>query len=84
MRYARRRDDTEADIVCALISAGCEVRRAGDIDLLVSRAGRLWGLECKTPGREKKLQPIQEWLNGRWPDYHVVSSPEEALKAVGL
>lgn len=83
MRYARRRDSSEADIIDALRKAGCEVWRGSDVDLYCARAGRLWGLECKTPGRQKRLQPIQTWLRPRWPDYHVVTTPEDALRAIG-
>lgn len=84
MRYARKRDESESAIVDALQKAGCQIWRGNEVDLYVARGGRLWGVECKSPGRQKRLQPVQRWLQANWENYCVVDSPEAALEAIGI
>lgn len=86
MRRAARTDKTQSAIVAALRKAGCQVTSLAAIgkgvpDLLVHRAMRLWLLECKTGSGD--LTPAQRAWHALWP-VHVVRSPEEALRAVGL
>ena len=86
-RYAARRDRSEGAIVDALETAGCDVLRATDIDLIVGRAGLNWLLECKSPGRasESRMRPLQKRLRASWRgQYSIVTTPAEALRAVGL
>jgi hypothetical protein len=81
MRRAAKRDDSEPAIVDALHRAGCLVERLERWDLLVSKAGRLFLLECKTGvGRATRRQERGS-LEG-WPVV-VVRTPIEALRAVG-
>lgn len=82
---AGRRDDSESAIAGALVKAGCEVDYAvrKPYDLLVSRAGVNYILECKS--RSGKLTESQVQFRERWKGpYAVVRSAAEALKAVGL
>jgi len=86
LRRAARVDKTQAEIVAALRKAGNQVESLAAVgrgvpDLIVSRASKLWLLECKT-GRGD-LTPAQREWHGRFP-VHTVRTPEEALRAVGL
>lgn len=86
MRRAAKIDATQAGIVKALRQAGCQVQSLAQIgsgvpDLLVHRAMRLWLLECKTGNGD--LTPAQRAWHALWP-VHVVRTPEEALRIVGL
>lgn len=86
-RYAAKRDANEGQIVDALEAAGCDVLRSTDIDLIVGHAGASYLLECKVPGRtsESRLRPLQKRLRASWRGhYAIVTTPEEALRAVGL
>lgn len=85
--FARRRDLNEPAIVAALEAAGCDVLRANDVDLIVGRAGMNFLLECKRPTRatQSRLRPMQKKLRQSWRgQYAIVTSPENALCAVGL
>ena len=85
-RYARARDQNEPSIVQALEAAGCDVIRGDDVDLLVGRAGVSYLIEVKRPKRatESRVQPIQRRLRDQWRgQYAIVTTPEEALRAVG-
>ncbi len=85
MRYAKRRDENEAEIVQALETAGCTVRRSDIVDLLVGRCGRSMLLEIKREGEPVRLRPIQKWFRTEWKgQYAVVQTVEQALRAVGL
>lgn len=87
MTYARRRDANEPAIVKALEAAGCDVLRAHDVDLIAGRAGESYLLEVKRPKRatESRITPIQKRLRANWRGhYAIVTTPEEALCAVGL
>ena len=90
-RYARRIDDNHTDIVAVLEKVGCLVLSIAPVgcgcpDLLVLRAGKLFLLEvkdgAKSPSR-RKLTPDQQSFHKLWP-VHVVLSPIDALRAVGL
>lgn len=85
-RYAARRDQNEPDIVEALEAIGCDVLKATDVDLIVGRHGVNYLIEVKRPKRatESRLRPIQKRLRDSWKgQYAIVSTPLEALKAIG-
>ncbi len=85
VRRAAKRDANEPGIVQALEAAGCDVLRATDVDLIVGRANQNYLLECKLPSERKRLRPIQKRLRDQWRgQYAIVTTPEEALRAVGL
>lgn len=86
MRRAAKVDATQSAIVAALRKAGCQVQSLAAIgkgvpDLLAGRAMKLWLLECKTGNGD--LTPAQRKWHALWP-VHVVRTPDEALRAVGL
>lgn len=87
-KYAKRRDANEPDIVAALLTAGCDVLRANDVDLIVGRAGLTYLIEVKATEyetREVRLKPIQRQLRDRWRGhYAIVTTAQQALAAVGL
>ena len=86
MRRAARTDKNHKEIVQALRKAGCQVQSLAAIgkgvpDLMVSRASRVWLIECKTP--HGKLTEHQRAWHALWPVF-IARSPDEALRAVGL
>ena len=89
MRRAAKIDTTQPGIVDALLAAGCKVQTlamvgCGVPDLMVARPsdGRLFLLECKSPGGGLTWQQ-EKWRQAwGWP-VHVVQTPEEALRAIG-
>jgi Holliday junction resolvase len=94
MRRAAKVDATQAAIVKALRAAGCKVLSLaacgkGVPDLLVYRDSNYCGewitlIEVKNPaGRGTSLTPDQVKFHAEWP-VTVVTTPEEALRAVGL
>lgn len=92
MRRAAKIDGTQTEIVAALRQAGCKVLSLaacgkGVPDLLVYEPavqGLLFLLEVKNPkGRGTKLTPMQVNFHSEW-EATVVTTPEEALRAVGL
>ena len=93
-RFARRTDDNHARVAKALRRAGALVHSiasagGGVPDLLVSIRGDLHLVEVKDGEKspsERALTPAQEKWHANWagPRVHVVTSPEEALTAVGL
>ena len=86
-RYARQRDLNEPEIVKALETAGCQVLKASDVDLIVGMAGRNYLIEVKRPKRasESRIRPIQRTLRDSWlGQYAIVTTAQEALQAVGL
>lgn len=90
MRRAAKIDGTQLDVVSCLREHGCKVlslaaMAKGVPDLLISRDGYgLWLLEVKNPaGRGTALTPDQVKFHNEWP-VTVVTTPEEALAAVGL
>lgn len=87
MRRAARRDASEKGIVDALEAAGVFVfRLTRPVDLLCFWRDRWFLLECKTPKRHK--QTVQSELDQqafcRAFSIPVVSTPNEALEAVGI
>ena len=99
MRWAKRRDVNEGDIVNALVARGAHVTKLGDAgapDLLVGYAGRWFLLEVKIPigskgggrqGAGGELTTAQEKWWGSLTDAcgprAIVRTPEEALAAIG-
>ena len=90
-RYAKRTDANHAEIRDALRQMGFSVRDTSGIgngypDLTVTaRAGRKVFLEIKVPGEERRLTAKErEWQAILSPDYHVVTTVEEAMAVCGL
>lgn len=97
MRRAAKVDATQAAIVTALRAAGCKVLSLaacgkGVPDLLVYQPSTnqfvaepdLFLLEVKNPaGRGMSLTPDQVKFHAEW-RVTVVTTPDEALRAVGL
>lgn len=88
MRWAAKRDSNEPEIVKALECAGWLVMKVSDKgapDLLCAKNGRLVLVEVKGP--KGKLTPAQveshQRLAASGVTVHVVTTPEEALMAVG-
>lgn len=85
-RYDKRRDTVEPSIVSALLKAGVKIMRQDEFDLLCCRASNLYMLEVKSSDYKarKGLTDGQQILrNIGWP-LQIVTTPEQALKAVGL
>lgn len=96
MNFPRRRadrvDESQPGIVLTLEAAGASVEvipgRRGRPDLLVGFRGVTYLLECKTPGRERQHREHierqarwrRDWRGG---PVEVVSTPEQALRAIG-
>ena len=83
-RYDARRDGNEADIVDALVLAGCRVLRLDKFDLLVenTNTSKVYMLEVKTAtGELTKAQ--HQLLEQGWP-LQVVRTIDEARRACGL
>lgn len=85
-RYAKRRDDNEAEIVSALRDIpGCKVELLDKpCDLLVGFQAKNILLEIKMPGRENRSdqRKQREWRE-TWPgQIRVVTSVDEALDCV--
>ena len=97
MRRAARVDANHRLIVAALRTAGCSVLSLAAVgkgcpDILVARAGINYLLEIKkktargaiSAGAARSLEGQEAWAE-RWrAPVHFVSTPEEALDAVGL
>lgn len=85
MRYAKRVDQNQDQIVSALRAAGCFVWIIGlPVDLLVGYEGKIYLVEVKTDSK-KRLTKLQEdffknWCGG---SLHRIESPEQALKMIG-
>lgn len=94
MRRAAQRDGNEQGIVDVLEQAGASVTRLsarGVPDLLVGIEGRTYLLEVKDPSAERgqaqalQLTEDQEKWHANWKGQKaVVTSPIEALEAIGL
>jgi hypothetical protein len=97
--HSTKRDANQAEIVAALFAAGCSVQDlhavgGGCPDLLVGRLAdggfrRCYLLEIKMPknkaGEPKPLTPDQVNWHWMWRGQAaIVTTPEEALRAVGL
>ena len=91
-RYAKRRDVNEPAIVTALERAGCLVLRQDvPCDLLVGSRGRWLLIEVKDgekPPSARMLTGMQALFaqdcQGHKLPFAVVTTPEEALLAVGV
>lgn len=88
-----KRDANASEIVRVLLAAGCSVQSleavgGGVSDLLVGRNGCNYLLEIKDgskPPSARRLTPAQKKWHMAWRgQVAVVSSPEEAIEAVGL
>lgn len=83
-RRAKRRDANEDQIVKALERAGAEVWITDrPADLLVYRAGRWFVLEVKMPGNGFTARQSQDRALGLCQGVVTVTTPLEALKAIG-
>lgn len=85
-RHAVKRDANEPEIIAALRAAGVAMFTTDEIDIIAGRQGVNYFLEVKLPGyRESALKPRQRDLRDKWPgQYAIVTTAEEALRAVGL
>ena len=94
MRLAAKVDANQAEIVRVLRDARCTVQHLhmvgnGCPDVLVFSpyAGRMVLLEIKDgsqPPSRRKLTKAEARFHATWPaDVHIVSSPDDALRAVG-
>lgn len=85
---ARKSDATQSAIVAALRGVGATVLDTHAIgvrgcpDLCVYWRGRVFWLECKSPGG--RISPAQRQFLEAWAGVaHVVYSPQEALTTIG-
>ena len=93
-RRAARIDDNQTAVVNALRYSGCKVQSLASVgngcpDLLVLYVGRLILLEVKDgskPPSARALTPDQRDWHANWAraPLSVVTSPEEALAALGI
>lgn len=85
---SKKRDANEGAIVAALLAVGATVERLDVVDLLVGYCGGNWLLECKTPAglkRKSKTAERQAKWQREWAgQVHIVTSPEEALRRIGI
>jgi len=82
-RYAKRRDETEPDIVKGLLKCGCQVRRQDFPDLVVRRAGRVHLLEVEGITKYRKRSAEQLEFLKAW-EIPVVKNLSEALAVLGF
>jgi hypothetical protein len=87
-RYGAKRDASEPGIVAALRSVGVSVHHLSAPnmpDLLCGYQGETHLLEVKSPGARRRLTPGQRDFMASWfgAPVAVVTTPEEALRAVG-
>ena len=91
MKYARRADGNQPEIVAALRAAGAVVQPLHTVgqgvpDLLVAFRNRTFVMEIKDPSKPKsdrKLTPAQEKWHAMWiGEKHVVETVEQALAAL--
>lgn len=90
---AKRVDANHGQVVSALRKAGglvLDLSRVGNgcADILVAYGERMWMLEIKDGSKvpsKQALNPLQVKFHKEWGHHiQVVTSPEEALRAVGL
>lgn len=93
MRRAAKVDASQDAIVCALRAAGAKVQSLAALgkgvpDLLVKYGHALFLLEVKDGGKppsKRGLTPDQvEWIEAWGGGVHVVLSPDDALRAIGV
>ena len=86
MRYAKRVDANQEQIVSALRAAGAYVWIIGlPVDLLVSHSGKTYLVEVKTDSK-KRLTKLQEDFFANWTggSLHRIEGPEQALRMIGV
>lgn len=90
MKYARRADGNQAEIVAALRAVGCKVIPTHTIgqgfpDLVVDYQGRTVLIEVKDPSKPKsdrRLTPQQQEFHAAWTGpIYVVETVDQALQA---
>lgn len=93
MRRAAKVDANQAEVVVALQKAGASVTSLAAVgggvpDLLVSWGGRWYVLEVKDgarpPSRRRVRANQAAWHDQQRAEVHVVLSPEDALRALGM
>jgi len=86
MRYAKRVDANQDQIVSALRAAGAYVWIIGlPVDLLVGYKGHTFLVEVKD-GAKKRLTPLQDDFFQNWTGSTLarIDSPEAALRMLGV
>lgn len=86
MRYAKRVDQNQDQIVSALRAAGAYVWLIGlPVDLLVGYKGHTWLMEVKD-GPKKRLTALQADFFESWTGGTLcrVDGPEAALRMIGV
>lgn len=86
MRYAKRVDANQDQIVSALRAAGAYVWIIGlPVDLLVGYKGHTFLVECKD-GPRKRLTKLQQEFFAKWigGSLERIEGPEQALKMIGV
>ena len=86
MRYAKRVDANQDQIVSALRAAGAYVWPIGlPVDLLVGFRGHTWLMEVKD-GPKKRLTPLQADFFESWAGGTLarIDGPEAALRMIGV
>jgi hypothetical protein len=88
MRRAARVDANQDQIVAALRAAGASVQSLAQIgqgcpDILVALRGAMWLMELKT-GKAEPNDKQAKWHIEWCAPVHVVRTPDEALRAVGV
>ena len=81
LRYARKTDANEREIVKALEAIGCTVWQIQEpVDLLVGTSGQNFLLEVKNPAGKNRKTSLQDQFFSDWKGKaHIVRSVEEAI-----
>lgn len=82
-RYAKRRDQTEPDIVKGLRKRGCQVEQQNFPDLLVRWQGRLYLLEVDGITKNRKRKKAQLDFLRAW-EIPIVKTLQQAMACIGL
>ena len=85
MRYAKRVDANQDQVISALRAAGAYVWIIGlPVDLLVGYQNQLFLFEIKT-NEKKKLTKLQQDFFENWTggNLYRIDNPEQALKTIG-
>jgi len=86
MRYAKRVDANQSQIISALRAAGAYVYVLSlPVDLLVSYSGKTYLVEVKTDSK-KRLTKLQEDFFANWTggSLYRIEGPEQALRMIGV
>lgn len=83
-RYAKKRDENEAEIISALEAIGCTVEQLDTpCDLLVGRGAKNILIEVKNPERHHKKTPAQIEFFKFWKgQVRIVETAAEAIDLV--